>query len=187
MTALLLLWAGLAAAQTAQPVVVKVTDAVVDWLKIYPLAPYREYWAMTVSTADLSKDVGRVIAVVEKRGGKLAVPLANAVSSQTSQQLTFHLDRKQAEAVLGELKKSGLSAPPLVRPAGEKAPVAELTKKIDALMRDKQDHSEELAKMPAVSALTDAALSHLVTARTITQKGLEEIVLNLTLETRPTK
>lgn len=157
-----------------------------DWLRIYPLTPYREFWTLQVDVKSLSRDLPRVMQALEKQQAQLTVPLANSVSSPSAgtQQLTYRLTQRRAAAALKALKTIGSCAPPSVRPAGELIPLEEIKHKIAALSRDKQAHESALASMPAVSALTEAVLGHLITAQAVAENSDPEVVLNLTLQER---
>ena len=175
----------LAAGAWAAPVSLVLSgQATADWLKIYPLAPYRETWAVAIEVKSMAKDLPRVMQVVEKRGGQLTAPMRNSVASMTggTQQLMYRLNEKGATAALKDLRKIGLVPPPLVRPAGERAPLQEIKRKSEELSRDRREHSAELARMPAVSALVDAVLGHLVTAQVSAEKAETEVLLNITVE-----
>ena len=163
------------------------SEAAVDWLRVYPLTPYREFWNMTIEVKDTAKDIPSVMRVVEKNGGQLTVPLQNTVASPSAatQQLTCRLGRRAAVAALKDFKKVGRFAPPLVRPDGEKIPLDEIKRKIAALARDKEAHSGELVAMPAVAALVDAVLSHLLTTQAVVEKNDAEVILNLTVQGPP--
>lgn len=160
------------------------SQAAVDWLRIYPMTTYREFWTLEVEVRDLKKDLPRVMQALEQRGGTLAAPLANSAGSvsEGTQQLSYRLTISQAKGALKDLRKLGTFAPPLIRPAGERLPVAEIKTKIAELSRDKQQHGSELARMPAVSALVESVLSHLVSAEAIAERVEAEVVLNLTVE-----
>ena len=175
-----------AAPATTPPVSVRVSSAVVDWLRVYPLAQYRETWTVDAQVRDLDKDLPRVMAAVEKQGGRLAVPLQNSVASTSegSRQLVYQLDEKQAKAALKALKKVARCSAPLVRPVGEKLPLDEIKSKMDALARDKESHGAALAEMPAVSALVDAVLANLGAARSVAGTMKTEVTLDLSLTTK---
>jgi hypothetical protein len=157
-----------------------------DWLRVYPLSAYREFWTATLEVRDLQKDLPRVIAALEKRGGVTDTPLANSAGSATAgtQQLSYRLQAKDAQAALKDLGKIGKLPAPAVRPAGEKLPLPEIKSKLAALSKDKQDHAAELARMPAVSGLVDAAIGHLAAAEAVGERAQGEVVLNLTVRQR---
>jgi hypothetical protein len=161
-----------------------ISEATVDWLRVYPLAPYREFWTVEVDVKDMKRDLPRVMQAIEKNGGQLIVPLQNAAGSAVSatQQLSYRLTRRQGTAALKALGKVGSFPPPLVRPAGELLPVAEIERKIAALSREKESHAQQLSSMPSVSALVDAVLGHLVMAKAVAEKADAEVILNLTLQ-----
>lgn len=184
MSALLLLAASLACAAPAAAPAKGVSQATADWLKLYPLAPYREAWASTVEVSDLKAALPKIMKAVEKRGGTLLVPLANSVASASegTQQLSYRLLKKDADAAMKDVAKLGKPAPPVVSAAGEKAPLDEIKKKIADLSADKAAHAKELASMPAVSGLVESVLAHLVTAKDIAEKGQAEVLLYLTLQ-----
>ncbi len=168
------------------PVTVQISSEVIDWLKVYPLAPYHETWTMDIEVKDFDRDFPRVMEAIEKQGGRLAVPLQNSVGSPSegSRQLVYQLDEKSGKAALKALKKVGKYEPPLIRPSGEKLPIPEISKKIASLTHDKDLHAAELASMPAVSSLVDAVLAHLVTARSVSQKLETQVTLDLTVRTK---
>lgn len=172
------------AAATVAPAAI--SDAAVDWLRVYPLAEYREFWTTTTEVKSLQKDLPRVMAAVEKHGGALVTPLANSAASPTAgtQQLTYRLTVKDAPSALKALKKIGLTTPPQVRPSGEKLPASEIKSKLEALAKDKREHAAELARMPAVSGLVDAAMGHLAAADAVAERAGGEVVLDLTVQER---
>lgn len=172
------------AAAAAAPAAI--SDATVDWLRVYPLSSYREFWTTTTEVKSLQKDLPRVMAAVEKHGGSLVTPLANSAASPTAgtQQLTYRLTAKDAPGALKALKKVGLTPPPQVRATGEKLPASEIKSKLEALSKDKRDHAAELARMPAVSALVDAAMGHLAAADAVSERAEGEVVLDLTVQER---
>ena len=163
-----------------------ISEATVDWLRVYPLAVYREFWTGTMEVRDMQKDLPRVIEALEKRGGTTETPLANSAGSATggTQQLSYRLKAKDAQAAVKALGKIGKLPPPAVRPSGEKLPLPEIKSKLAALSKDKQEHAADLARMPAVSGLVDAAIGHLAAAEAVGERGEGEVVLNLTVQQR---
>jgi hypothetical protein len=159
-------------------------EAAADWLRVYTQAQPREYWRFTVEVADLVKDAPRVQAAVEKRGGALTTPLANAAYSPSAgtAQLSFRATAKQAALIVNDLKKTGTVSAPQISSEGDKIPLPEIKRKIDQLSRDKREHGAELSRMPAVSALVEAMLSHLVTVQAVAEKAETPAILNIAVQ-----
>lgn len=161
-------------------------QATMDWLKLYPVSPYREYWTAELEIKSLSADLPRVVSALEKAGGESLVPLANTIVSPSAgtQQLSYRFTKRRAEAALKALRKIGKLPKPRVRPSGDLIPLPEIKKKIEALSRDKQANSSVLPAMPAVASLVDSMLGHLLTVQAVAEKVEQEVVLNLTLQQR---
>jgi hypothetical protein len=176
----LLLLAGLAAAAPAPAAAPGGTA--VEWLRVYSTAPYQEIWSMRLEVRSLKNDLPKVIAALEKSGAKSSVPLENSVVSNTegSQQLSFRGTVAQAQAALKGLKKAGKLDAPVVR-GGDKIPLDEIKTKITQLARDKDERGAELAKMPAVRALVETVLAHLITAKQAAEADQGLAIMNLTV------
>lgn len=162
------------------------SDTAVDWLRLYSLSPYHETWTMTAEVKDLKKGIPRVVKALEEHGGTPVVPLANSAgsASEGTQQLVYRLSAQDAPAALKALGKVAKTAPPVIRPAGEKLPAAEIKAKRHALAKEKEDNAAALARMPAVSGLVNAALGHLDAAEAVAERGQGQVTLNLTLVER---
>lgn len=181
-TALLLL---LASAASAAPAAVPGGTAV-EWLRVYSTAPYQEVWSMRLEVRSMEKDLQKVIDALEKSGAKSSVPLENSAYSKTTGtlQLSYRATVAQAQAVVKTLRKTGKLDAPIVR-GGDKIPLDEIKTKISQLGRDKDAHAAELAKMPAVHALVETVLAHLVTAKQAAEADQGLAVLNLTVVEKP--
>lgn len=163
----------------------QISDSTVDWLRTYPLTMYREHWSLTVAVKDMKKGLPAVLEAFEKSGAALAAPVANSAGGPAHQQLSYRLNKQQAADALKRLRKAGKFEPPTVRPEGERLPLSEIRKKVQALAADKKAHAAELAQMPAVSALVDAVLGHLATAQAVSEKAEDDVVLNVTVLAPP--
>jgi hypothetical protein len=165
------------------------SQATIDWLKLYPVSPYREYWSADLEIKSLAADLPRIVAALEKAGGAPLVPLANTIVSPTAgtQQLSYRFTKRNAEAAVKALRKVGKMPAPRVRPSGDLIPLDEIKTKIEALSRDKQANSGVLSAMPAVSSLVDSMLGHLLTVQAVAEKVEQEVVLNLTLQQRKSR
>lgn len=154
----------------------------VEWLRVYSTAPYTEVWSMRLEVKSIEKDLPKIVEALEKSGAKSSVPLANSAysSSGGALQLSYRSTVAQAEAAAKKLKKTGKLDEPTVR-KGDRIPLAEIKEKIAQLSLDKEQHGAELAKMPAVRALTETVLAHLVTAKQAAEADQGTAILNLTV------
>lgn len=154
------------------------------WLKIYSLLPYKEHWSLAISVRDIKKDLPRVLAAFSKSGGALIQTLESFPSSPSAgtQQLSYTLSAQSAAKVLKALRKVGDFPAPLVRPAVEPVPLAEVKDKIKRLMGERAARAKELAGMPAVSAAVDELLEHLLLVEAVHEKADAEVLLNVTVQ-----
>lgn len=151
------------------------------WFKFYSTAPYAEIWTGDLVMNDVTIGLPKLVAAIEKSGGKLDQPLKNFVSSATdhSQQLTFSIPQKKAKDAVKAMRKLGTMADPAVRPLGEPIPVEEVRAKIAAIMKEKTDRAAELAKVPAAAAAQEEILEHLQLVEEVAARAQTEVRFNL--------
>lgn len=152
------------------------------WMKSYSLAPYRETWTGELEVKKVDAALPKLVAAVEKGGGRLVNPLANSVGAGTEQQVSVILPLPKAKALLAALRKLGKAADPAVRPHGEKIPLEEVRAKIAALTREKNEKWGALAQTPAASEAVDEMLEHLVTVEAVARSTDGEVLWNLTVK-----
>lgn len=152
------------------------------WIKTYSLAPYRETWSGDLEVKKLDATLPKLVAAVEKNGGRLVQPLANSVGAATEQQLSLIVPLPKAKALLAAVRKLGKAADPAVRPHSEKIPLEEVRAKITALTYEKNEKWGALAQMPAASEAVDEMLEHLVTVEAVARATDGEVLWNLTVK-----
>ena len=155
-----------------------------DWLDLYGLSPYKEQWTATVRVQYLKTALPKVLAAFTAQDAALSQPLENFASSKIAQtqQLSYRLSRAQAQNALDALKKDGFLVLSLRQaPAPDSASLPEINAKIKALMSERAAHRAALAKMPAVAALVDQMLSHLVMVKEVRERAQAVVILNLTV------
>ncbi|MBI5630525.1 MAG: hypothetical protein HY921_06540 [Elusimicrobia bacterium] len=161
--------------------------AQIQWLKVYSLSPYAEFWNLTAEVASLEDGLPALLKIFSDAGGSLTQPLGNFPSSPSDgvQQLSFRMTAKSASKALQKLKKVASYPPPSRQPNPELAPLSEVKEKIRRLSAEKKAFEREAAEMPASSALADELLSHLMTVEAVREKAQDQILVNVTLrETR---
>lgn len=155
------------------------------WIKQYSLTPYRETWTGELAVKKLDAALPKVVAAVEKGGGRLIQPLANSVGSGTEQQVSVILPLKQAKPLLAALRKLGKAADPAVRAHSEKVPLEEVREKLGKLTAEKNEKWGALAQTPAASEAVDEMIEHLATVEAVARATDGEVLWNLTVkETR---
>jgi len=158
-----------------------------NWLNLYELSSYKEEWTATLRVPYLKAALPTVLAAFKAQGAALAQPLENFASSKIAQtqQLSYRLSRAQAQNALDALKKDGFLVLSLRQaPAPDSASLPEINAKIKALMSERAAHRAALAKMPAVAALVDQMLSHLVMVKEVQERAQAVVILNLTVSGR---
>lgn len=152
------------------------TAPAVQWIKNYPISPYKERWKVELTVKSAEKDLLRVRQIFAKAGASLIQTSAKAP------QLSFRCVKKTASQALAELKELGPVTEPKVNPIVEPVPLAEVQAKIKALSADKEAHAAQLALMPSVSALVDELLGHLRVVEAALKKTDVEVLLDLTIK-----
>lgn len=155
-----------------------------QWLKIYPLSPYKEHWSLDLEVKDYQKDAQKIVKLFQKAGASLTQPLDLFPVSRTerSRQLSFRSSLKSAQAALKAVRKAAVVEALRQRPAAEPVSLAELNGKIEKLAADRKAHESELAGMPAVSAAVEELFSHLLSARAVQERTDSEVLINVSIK-----
>jgi hypothetical protein len=151
----------------------------VQWLKVYPLPINREIWRLEVAVKSLEQDLPRVRAAFSKEGAALVG--AEEASGKT-RRLSYRCPKESAKRALAGLRMVGAFGEPAVRQLVEPVSRAEVRSRLQALEADKAGHPEELAKMPAVSALVEELLGHLRGVQAALDKPEVEVLVHLAVK-----
>ena len=152
------------------------------WLKTYAQSPYRETWSGELSVKTLAAAMPKVVAAVEKGGGRLTQPLTLFAGSATEQQLSLSVPRKKAKALLKALRKLGKAADPAVRPHAPPVPLDEVREKLAVLKKEKEEKWGALAQTPAAAAAVDEMIEHLTAVEAVARSMEPEVLWNLTVK-----
>ena len=153
------------------------------WFKTYSTAPYQEIWSGTLALKNFTRDVPEVVKAIGAGGGTLTQPLGNFVANakDKTQQLSFSLPKDRAPNLLKSLRKFGDVPEPLVRVTGTPIPLEEVRAKIAVMMKEKTDHTSELAKVPAAAGAEEEILEHLLMVEEVGARTAVEVRVNLTV------
>jgi hypothetical protein len=154
------------------------------WFKTYSTAPYKEIWTGELALKDFTLGLPKAVAAISASGGALTQPLANFVSGEKSQQLSFSLPRRNAEALMKALRKLGDMPQPATRVMGAPIPVEEVRAKIAVMMKEKSDRAAELARVPAAAAAEEEILEHLLLVEEVARRVGTEVRFNLSVRQR---
>ena len=152
------------------------------WLKTYSMAPYRETWSGDLSVKKLDASLPKVVAAVEKGGGRLTQPLANFVGSSMEKQLSLVVPLKKSKALLAALRKLGKCPDPAVRPAGAPIPLEEVREKLGRLSKEKTENRASLAQTPAAAEAVDEMIEHLANVEAVARSTDGEVLWNITVK-----
>ena len=152
------------------------------WLKTYSLAPYHETWSGEISVKTLSAALPKVVAAVEKSGGRLTQPLAQFAASSTEQQLSLTIPRNKSKGLLAALRKLGKAEEPAVRANGAMIPLDEVREKLAVLTREKTEKWGALAQTPAAAEAVDEMIEHLANVEAVARSNDGEVLWNLTVK-----
>jgi hypothetical protein len=155
-----------------------------DWLKAYPLQPYREIWSGALEVKKLDAALPKVVAAVEKSGGRLSQPMANFPGTPDEQQVMLVVPLANAKALLKELRKIGKHEDPLVRRMRDPTPLPEVREKLARLLAERADANFVFGKIPATAELVDALIAHLSAVVAIENSGGAEVLWNITVRER---
>jgi len=177
--ALLLLAVSAAAAPAPGP---KAQHARPYWLKTYALAPYHETWSGALAVKKLDAALPKVIAAIEKGGGRLTQPEALFIRSATEKQLSLTVPRGKAKSLLAALRKLGKAEDPAVRSTGETIPLDEVRTKLALLKNEKAERWSALALTPAAAEAVDEIIEHLTGVEAVATATDGEVLWNLTVK-----
>ncbi len=152
------------------------------WLKTYSQSPYRETWSGDLAVKKLDASIPKVVAAVEKEGGRLTQPLALFAGSTTEQQLSFIVPLKRAKALLQALRKLGKPADPAVRPHAAPVPLEEVREKLARLTRERAEGKAAFAAAPATAEAVDEMIEHLTFAEAVARTTDGEVLWNMTVK-----
>lgn len=152
------------------------------WLKTYAQSPYRETWSGDLAVKKLDAAMPKVVAAVEKGGGRLTQPLALFAGSATEQQLSLSVPQKKAKALLKELRKLGKAADPAVRPFGAPVPLEEVREKLARLTKEKSEKWGALAQTPAAAEAVDEMIEHLAAVEAAARSTDGDVLWNITVK-----
>ena len=155
-------------------------------MRIYSPSPYNETWNAELSVKDLERALPKVLKAIEKEKGRLTQSLESFPASKIdrSQQLSAAIPKKGAAALLKRMRKLGEMRDPLTRPLGTPIPLEEVRAKIDRLMKERTEHSEVLAQVPAAAEASDEILEHLLRVEEDAVRKEILVLLNLTVRGR---
>lgn len=151
------------------------------WLKTYSLAPYRETWSGELEVKALDAALPKVVAAVEKGGGRLTQPLANFVGSSSEKQLSLVVPQGKAKALLKALRKLGKPSDPSIRPHGVPIPLDEVREKLACLTKEKTENRAALALVPGAAEAVDEMIEHLANVEAVARSTDGEVLWNLTV------
>ena len=152
------------------------------WLKTYAQSPYRETWSGELTVKTLAAAMPKVVAAVEKGGGRLTQPLTLFAGSATEQQLSLSVPQKKAEALLKALRKLGKAADPAVRPFGPPVPLDEVREKLARLTKEKSEKWGALAQTPAAAEAVDEMIEHLTGVEAAARSTDGDVLWNITVK-----
>jgi hypothetical protein len=190
MNALLLL-ATLAAAQApVAPVAAPSQDFLParrepNWLKPYPVTPFREFWTGSLEVKSLDKAVAELVKAAEKAGASLTQPLNAYISSEKTKQLSLSVPQKKAPELLKALRKIGTMADPNMTPGLPRPDEKELRAKIDRLIKERVERKSALAQVPATAEASEEILEQLLNAEALLKRTQDSVLLNLTVRETP--
>lgn len=151
------------------------------WIKNYPMTAYRETWTSELAVKKADDAMPKVVAAVEKEGGRLTQPLSNFVASADARQIMFVVPLAKAKGALAAFKKLGKTTEPSVRPQGTPVDAKELRGKLEKLAKEKEDNPVAFAQVPLTTEVVDELLEHLKNAEAVERTAPSEVLWNLTV------
>lgn len=152
------------------------------WIKNYSMAPYRETWSGELDVKKLDAAVPKVVASVEKYGGRLTQPLKNFAASADEQQLSLIVPLKKSKDLLAAFRKLGACEQPAVRASGEPVPLAEVREKLGRLTKERTENRASFAAVPAAAEAVDEMIEHLANVEAVTRSSDGEVLWNITVK-----
>lgn len=156
-----------------------------NWLKSYPVTPFREFWTGELQVKSLDKAVPALVAAAEKAGASLTQPLNAYVSSEKSKQLSLSIPQKKAADFLKQLRKLGAMTDPQTQPGLPRPNMDELRGKIDKLIKERVEKKSALAQVPATAEASEEILEQLLNAEAMAKRTQDAVLLNLTVRETP--
>ncbi len=156
------------------------------WFKTYSTAPYKEFWSGTLTVKDFARALPAVEAAVKTEDGTFTAPLGDFAGSGRDrvQQLSFTLPLDRARALLARLRRLGDLPPPGVRASGAPIPLQEVREKIARIMKEKEEHAADLARVPAAAEAQEEILEHLLLVEAVAQSVRPRAYFDLTVRAR---
>jgi hypothetical protein len=156
-----------------------------NWLKAYPVTPFREFWTGDLQVKALDKAVPAIVALVEKSGASLTQGLDSYISSDKSKQLSISIPQKKAKEFLKALQKQGVMEEPRTQQGLPRPNADELRAKIDRLIKERVTKKAALAEVPATAEASEEILEQLLNAEALAKKTEDAVLLNLTVRETP--
>lgn len=156
-----------------------------NWLKPYPVTPFREFWTGSLEVKSLDKAVKELVAAAEKAGASLTQPLNAYISSEKTKQLSLSVPQKKAPELLKTLRKLGVMADPQVQAGLPRPDEKELRGKIDRLIKERVEKKSALAQVPATAEASEELLEQLLNAEALLKRTQDSVLLNLTVRETP--
>ncbi|MDX6770137.1 MAG: hypothetical protein SF051_11445 [Elusimicrobiota bacterium] len=156
-----------------------------NWLKAYPVTPFREFWTGDLQVKKLDKAVPAIVELVEKSGASLTQGLDAYISSDKTKQLSVSIPQKKAKDFLKKLQKLGVMAEPRSQQGLPRPDMDELRAKIDRLIKERVAKKAALAEVPASAEAADEVLEQLLNAEALAKRTEDAVLLNLTVREAP--
>jgi hypothetical protein len=156
-----------------------------NWLKAYPVTPFREFWTGELTVKSLDRAIPALVEAAEKDGASLTQGLNTYIASEKSKQLSLSIPQKKAKDFLKLLRKHGGMADPLVQQGLPRPNMDELRGKIDRLIKERVDKKNALAQVPATAEASEEILEQLLNAEALAKRTQDAVLLNLTVRETP--
>lgn len=156
-----------------------------NWLKAYPVTPFREFWTADLTVKSLDKSIPAIVEAAEKAGASLTQGLNNYVSSDKTKQLSLSIPQKKAADFLKTLRKHGTMPDPQTQPGLPRPNEQELRGKIDRIIKERVEKKNALAQVPAAAEASEEILEQLLNAEALAKRTQDAVLLNLTVRETP--
>ncbi|MHB2025600.1 MAG: hypothetical protein ACYCPQ_03005 [Elusimicrobiota bacterium] len=158
--------------------------AATNWLDLYSLSSYREEWTATIRVNQLESDLPVILSAFQSARAELLEPIQNFASSKTghSQQLSYHLSKREAERVFSVLKNDGFFLIGLRKSSAPgNVPDDEVNRKIKILITERKSNRAVLSRMPAIAAVINQLIDRLVMVDEVSARAKPVVLLNVTV------
>lgn len=156
-----------------------------NWLKAYPVTPFREFWTGDLQVKSLDKAVPALVAAVEKAGASLTQGLDAYISSDKTKQLSISVPQQKAKEFIKTVRRLGVMGEPHVQLGLPRPNMEELRGKIDRLIKERVSKKAALAEVPAAAEASDEILEQLLNAEALAKRTEDAVLLNLTVREAP--